>query len=137
MLRQHFLSLFFFFYFLLYSITVVPFSSFALFYPAYPPLPQSTVNNNFRKYHISNFIKMFNIKISPPNISCLDTNIFFSFFLKILFILFFREGEKERNTNVCLPLVHPLLGTWPATQACALIGNQSGDPLIRRPVLNH
>ena len=35
-----------------------------------------------------------------------------------------------------LPLEHPLLGTWPATQACALTGNGTGDPLVCRPVLN-
>ena len=34
-----------------------------------------------------------------------------------------KEKERERNSNVWLPLVHPLLGTWPATQACALTGN--------------
>ena len=28
--------------------------------------------------------------------------------------------ERERNINVRLLLVCPLLGTWPATQACAL-----------------
>ena len=27
-------------------------------------------------------------------------------------------------------------GTWPKTQACALTGNQTGDPLLRSPVLN-
>ena len=27
--------------------------------------------------------------------------------------------------NVWLPLVHPLLGTWPKTRACALTGNQT------------
>ena len=27
---------------------------------------------------------------------------------------------------MCLPLEHPLLGTWPITQACALTGNQTG-----------
>ena len=27
----------------------------------------------------------------------------------------------------------PLLGTWPATQACALTGNWTGDPLVHRP----
>ena len=26
--------------------------------------------------------------------------------------------------------------TWPTTQACALTGNQTGNPLVRRPVLN-
>ena len=34
-----------------------------------------------------------------------------------------REKERERNINVWLPLMCPLLGTWPATQACALTGN--------------
>ena len=37
------------------------------------------------------------------------------------------EGERERNINVWLPLAHPLQGTWPATQACALdFGSQAG-----------
>ena len=47
-----------------------------------------------------------------------------------------RKGERERNINVWLPLMHPHLGTWPTTQACALTGNQTGDPLVRRPELN-
>ena len=46
-----------------------------------------------------------------------------------------REKERERNT-MCkryidwLPLAHPQLGTWPATQVCALTGNQTGDLLV-------
>ena len=43
---------------------------------------------------------------------------------------------RERNINMWLPLACPLLGTWPATKACALIGNQTGDPLVCRPALN-
>ena len=35
-----------------------------------------------------------------------------------------------------LHLERPLLGTWPATQAGALTGNQTGYPLVRRPALN-
>ena len=35
-----------------------------------------------------------------------------------------------------LPLTHPTLGTWPTTQACALTGTQTGDPLVLRPALN-
>ena len=35
-----------------------------------------------------------------------------------------------------LPLMHPLLGTWPRTQACALTGNRTGNPLVPRPALN-
>ena len=30
----------------------------------------------------------------------------------------------------------PLLGIWPTTHACAPIGNQTGDPLVHRPMLN-
>ena len=34
-----------------------------------------------------------------------------------------RRRKRERSINVWLPLAHPLLGTWPATRACALTGN--------------
>ena len=47
-----------------------------------------------------------------------------------------KEKEREININVWLPLVHPLLGTWSTTQACALAENQTGGPLVHRPALN-
>ena len=34
-----------------------------------------------------------------------------------------------------LPLMHPLLETWPETQACALTGNRTSDSLVHRSVL--
>ena len=46
------------------------------------------------------------------------------------------------ETPVCqryidwLPLAHPQLGTWHATQVCALTGNQTGDLLVRKQALN-
>ena len=46
-----------------------------------------------------------------------------------------RDKERERNSNQ-LPLVCPQPGTWPSTLACALTGNQTSDPLARRPALN-
>ena len=46
-----------------------------------------------------------------------------------------REGERERNINVRYPLMCPLLGAWPITQACALTGNRTSNPLVRRPEL--
>ena len=63
------------------------------------------------------------------------------FLKKILFILFLgrgegREKEWERNISVWLSLVHPQLETWPATQACALTGNRTGDPLVHWLVQN-
>ena len=45
-----------------------------------------------------------------------------------------REKERGKNINVWLPLARPLLGTWP--KACALTGNQTSNPLVRRPALN-
>ena len=47
-----------------------------------------------------------------------------------------REKERERNINVWLPLSCPTLATWLATQACALTGNGTGDPLVSRPALS-
>ena len=35
-----------------------------------------------------------------------------------------------------LPLVPTPLGTWPTTQACALTGNRTSEPLVRRPALS-
>ena len=53
----------------------------------------------------------------------------------MLFI--FREGKvKEININVWLPLTHPLLGTWPVTQACALTGNRTHASLVHSLALN-
>ena len=46
-----------------------------------------------------------------------------------------REKERERD-NVQLPLECPQLArTWPTTQACALLGNRTSDPLVLRTVL--
>ena len=41
----------------------------------------------------------------------------------------------ERNIG-WLPLAHSQMGTWPATQACALTRNPTSDLLITRRVLN-
>ena len=66
-------------------------------------------------------------------------NLYFLFFKR--FYLFLERGEGkekegERNISVWLPLMHPLLGTWLTTQACALIGNQTCNPLVCRPALS-
>ena len=36
---------------------------------------------------------------------------------------------------MCLPLIRPQLGTWPATQACAMTGNQTDDLFVLRLAL--
>ena len=65
------------------------------------------------------------------------------FILKILFIYFYREekGGRKRETDMretligCLSYA-PWLGTEPATQACALTGNPTCDPLLCRTTPN-
>ena len=47
-----------------------------------------------------------------------------------------KEKERERNIKMWLPLVYPLLGTRPATQACALTGNPTNDPLLHSLALD-
>ena len=49
-----------------------------------------------------------------------------------------RDGrEKEGEKHQCVVVFHmPLLETWPATQARALTGNQTSDPLVHRQELN-
>ena len=66
--------------------------------------------------------------------------VLFCFVLKTLFI--FREGKggrkRGRETSMCgcLSRPPPLLGTWAITQACALTGNRTSNPLVRRLTLN-
>ena len=57
-------------------------------------------------------------------------------FSKRLYLFIFRGEGRERNINVWFPLACPLPGTWPATQACALTGNRTSNPLVHRPALN-
>ena len=63
------------------------------------------------------------------------------YFLKDFIYLFSwsgRQGEREgEKRHVCCHLCTPIGDlTWPATQACALAGNGTGDPLGHRPALN-
>ena len=55
--------------------------------------------------------------------------------------LFLERGEvrknRERNSNVWLPLRWPPLGTRPVTQACALTGYWTGNPLVHSPRTIH
>ena len=63
----------------------------------------------------------------------------FTFFFKFYLFLKGREGEGGREISMCgyqLPLARPILGTWLATQACALTGNRTCDLWVHRLVLN-
>ena len=66
-----------------------------------------------------------------------NTFPFFSFYLLLFswrFYLFIirkrrREGEREGETHKCV-VASPTPPTGPTTQACALTGNWTGDPLL-------
>ena len=75
------------------------------------------------------------VPIGNNKVQC-TSNIFKDFIYLFLQRREGKEKERERNISVWLPLVHPLLRTWPTTQSCALTGNQIGDPLVHRPALN-
>ena len=70
-------------------------------------------------------------------------SLFHLLFFNCLFLE--REGkEKERERNISVQEKHqcvvasrtPSVGTWPATQACALTRNWTSDLLILRPALS-
>ena len=71
-----------------------------------------------------------------------ETSLGGFFFLRFYLFIFRERGrgvkgkERERNIDVWLPLVRPLLGTWAATQARSLTGNRTSDPLVPRSALN-
>ena len=85
--------------------------------------------------------KSFSLTVSSASILLLVTLVGEYIFLRFYLFLFLERGEerekgRERKINVWLLFVCPLLGPWPATQACALTGNQTGDPLVFRQALN-
>ena len=68
--------------------------------------------------------------VNKDGVGCVK-KLYTEYFLRFYLFIFRergRKGERERNINVWLPLKHPLLGTWPATWASALTGNQIRDP---------
>ena len=78
-------------------------------------------------------------KLTETTIYGVPTMCLLLYFLKVFICLFLeggREGEREGNINVWLSLERPLLETQATTQPCTLTGNQTGDPLVRSPVLN-
>ena len=73
------------------------------------------------------------VSILPTFVENLDIPLFF--FKDFIYRQRGREGEKHQCVVAFrMPPTGEL--TWPATQACALIGNRTGNPLIRRSVVN-
>ena len=85
------------------------------------------------------------MEVTPrPVLFLRSGNSLHSFFLfPNLFILDLDRGdgngkERERNIKCVVASGAPPTGDlmWPTTLACALTGNRTGNPLVRRPVLN-
>ncbi|KAF6073461.1 hypothetical protein HJG60_009585 [Phyllostomus discolor] len=114
-------------------------SSF-LRWAAQPVSPvKQLLTHNLKCGHFLNEQTHFLSKCQAPYFVCKTHNLT-SFFLKKI-IYFWREGKggrkRERNIHVWLPLTsRPLWGTWPTTQACALTGNRTRDPVVCRPALS-
>ena len=70
------------------------------------------------------------------NLPIVGIHSFFKLFI-YLFLEEGREAEREGEKHQCVVASRsPPTGTWPATQACALTGNQTSDPLVCRPALH-
>ena len=111
---------------------------------------QSMIINGYKNKTYIYFIKLkfSNIFLCPYYylLTSLLLNVLKILFIYLLIFIFLktlflergegRDKERERNIYVWLPLTHPLLRIWPTTQACALTGNGTSDPLVHRLALN-
>ena len=83
-----------------------------------------------KKYHFLIMILFF--KVNFAIFAC-------SFFLRFYLFIFRKRGKgskRERNINVWLTLAYPLLGNVAHNPGMGpRTGNQTGDPLVRRPAL--
>ena len=73
------------------------------------------------------------------HVSWIQTLLSFLIFYLFIFRERGREREREREKHQCVVASHtPPTGgtTWVATQACAMTGNRTGDPLVHGLVLN-
>ena len=92
--------------------------------------PLSTGGSTYWAVHSP---KAPNGKHIPPFTATMPPSTIFK---RFYWLIFRRSVEKGGEIHVRLPLLHPQLGIWPATQACALTGNWTSDHLVHRPVHN-
>ena len=89
----------------------------------------------FFRFHFFHKSKNLWYKFCTKHFSCVCC--IYGFFKKDFIYLFLEQkGGREGNINVWLTPTRPLLGTWPATQVCALTVYPIRDPLVCRLALN-
>ena len=120
-----------------------------LYFPHCLPLNSSC---NQRLFILENIFKLIfclyqftiTLKIAPltstpttqKNATFLHFTLFYLHFLKIFYLFIFRERRREGDTEGEKHQYVVASHIWPETQACALTGNRTGDPLVHRPALN-
>ena len=82
------------------------------------------------------YFTLSHLSIYPSKIINPSSFMYLFFKKEILFIFREKEKDRDRNINVWLPLACPLLGTWPATRACATTENWTSNSLVHRPMLH-
>ena len=80
---------------------------------------------NLAQHKIVNLLKTFFLLISFISVC-----VFIYLLKDFIYLLLERGEERKKERNICVEMIHgllslvyPKLGTWPATQACALTGN--------------
>ena len=114
-----------------------------LLFSIYTPfLHDHTESNGVKKYYlhavnICMYICTYSAWTSSLNSGFAYPASYSILYFKKRFLLIFRErgreGERKGEKHQCVVVFcAPLLGTWTTTQACALTGNQTADPLVCR-----
>ena len=131
--------------FLVYnSITHHPYTILCVYRPKSRPLPSPSLFMSSVPPCTPISLWQSLLSVSVACLFCLFFVCLFCLFVFVFCLIhspfFFkrqeREKERERNINVWLLIVHPLLGTRPSTQACALDWESNWQPFDYRQALN-
>ena len=88
--------------------------------------------------HINISLPLFTLSLKISKYKLIKYFLTVAFSVYYSFIFREKKGGKkrERKVNLWLPLVYPLLGIWPTTQAFALDWESNWWPLVHRLAFN-
>ena len=110
-------------------------------FPEPPSVTISYISTGSHGHPCTNYwqreMKLLHFQIITTHSLGLEKGPIFLSFFKILFLEGGKRRRKERERSIdLLSLVSSQLGTWPATRAHALTGNQTSDLLVHRLMPN-